>query len=350
MESKSNATAATGSSQPSRITIPPKAFHARAETWRLLMKDGYHLCWHPQFVDFSLNKATRVGTVGEIVRSKAFLSACACFVATRPNSFGQLRVSSEMLFAANRGPTQPLLEIFLRAELQRVVGWLNMAGCSASVLEEVYNAVRYQFIINGAKFEPGRLLDNPRFATFGYSAFQRAYIRGAWTHVKKGFVPLGPAQSVQKSSKTLAGNDQMAAELTVQAQPAAVYDVRACLIPALRFALSDGNAWDVFHGIVYANVSFEDLAVALDVSPGWISAVVTAPIVERLRAFFGDRHSAGGSGRTKITDLKDLLCDLLPEHEFKRHIPRPGTSEPLRKMARLAAGTGSTVRDGDRQP
>jgi len=326
------------------IVIPPDAFRARQRTWSVLAEGGYHLCWHPQFVDFALNKVADATSVHEVLKSKEFLSECARFVADHQKILGLIRVSSDLLFEANKRSTQPLLDSFLQCELHRAAGRLNIVDRSPSGLEEIHNAVRYQFILNGSKFEPGRELADGQYTTFGYAAFQRAFIRMAWTRVKKGFLPTVSIDADEVHFES----DRALAKFAVPSQPTEIYDVKAGLVPALRLALNEATAWDVFFGIVYENKSVEELQGAAKVSSGWISVVVTASILEKLRAFFGDRDSVAGSKRPKITDLRELLCDLLPEHEFRRRVPRPIKSEDLRKTRSLPSG--QNLRGGALQP
>ncbi|MEY2563564.1 MAG: hypothetical protein QOH88_1757 [Verrucomicrobiota bacterium] len=291
-----------------------------------------------------MNKVADATSVHEVLESKEFLSECARFVADHQKIFGLTRLSSELLFEANKRSIQPLLDSFLQCELHRAVGRLNIVDRSPSGLEEIHNAVRYQFILNGPKFEPGRERADGQYTTFGYAAFQRAFIRLAWTHVKRGFLPTVSIDADEVHFES----DCALSKFAVPSQPTEIYDVKVGLVPALRFALNEATAWDVFCGIVYENKSVEDLQGIAKVSSGWISIVVTATILEKLQAFFGDRDSVACSKRPKITDLRELLCDLLPEHEFRRRVPRPIKSEDIRKTGCLPSG--ETLRVGALQP
>lgn len=161
------------------ITVPAHIFQRRVQTWKTLLAGGYHLCWHPQFVDCALNKVPGASSVDEITSSKRFLSACARLNLYQDVVGEPLVLSSALLHGANREPQQTLVDIFLRSQIPRAMSRLSIAALGWSAREDVHELLRYHYIVNAGKFEAGTQLANDRFRTFGYAAFHRSFIRAA---------------------------------------------------------------------------------------------------------------------------------------------------------------------------
>lgn len=307
------------------ITIPASAFRRRTETWKTLVAGSYHLCWHPQFIDCALNKMPGATSINEVVYSKRFLSACARVDLYEGPEQQRLALSPALLLQANSQPHQPLLDIFLCSQIPRAMSNLNIAALGLSNREEAYELLRYHYIVNAVKFEPGSELPDGRFRTFGYSAFHRSFIRAAWNGIKREFQP---SRSLNLSAYSLDSCDETSAasiphEACVDAQTADVYDVRMCLPAALRHALSDSLAWDVFYGHVYKGRRLDELVLELKVSPSFLSIRVTSQIVAKLREYFGFSNSFIDAERTKISDFRGLLDGILSQSDFLDLVPRP---------------------------
>jgi hypothetical protein len=264
-------------------------------------------------------------SINEVVSSRRFLSACAQVNLYEVPDQQRLALSSALLLEANSQPHQPLLDIFLCSQIPRAMSNLNIAALGLSNREEAYELLRYHYIVNAGKFEPGSELPDGRFRTFGYSAFHRSFIRAAWNGIKREFQP---ARSLNPSAYSLDSCDETSAasiphEACVGAQTADVYDVRMCLPAALRHALSDSLAWDVFYGHVYKGRRLDELVLELKVSPSFLSIRVTSKIVEKLREYFGSSNSSINTERTKISDFRGLLDGVLSEGDFLNLVPRP---------------------------
>lgn len=308
--------------------IPAHIFERRVQTWRTLVAGAYHLCWHPQVVDCALNKVPGASSIDEIVRSNRFLSACARITLSDQVVAGALVISSSMLREANRDPHQPLLEAFLQSQIPRAMRRLSIAALGVSDREDAYELLRYHYIVNSGKFEAGSPLPDGRFRTFGYAAFHRSFIRAAWNGIRHGFQPCVSLDAPVCSSEPGFGSASTPVEASVPAQSSAVYDVRMSLPAALREALCDCIRWEVFHGYIYKGETFEEIAPRFSVSPSFLSKRVTSQILQTLRDYFDGPSSAAAAERTKISDVRELLCSLLPEAEFLNVVPRPSRVVP----------------------
>jgi hypothetical protein len=302
------------------------------QTWQTLVAGVYHLCWHPQFIDFALNKVPGAESIDSILGSKRFLSACARLHLRREAAGAPLLLSSSVLRDANRKPHQTLLEIFLRSQISRAMSKLNMAALGLSDREDVYELLRYHYILNAGKFESGSELVDGRFRTFGYAAFHRSFIRAAWNGIKHGFQPCVSLDApTHPSEATEPARDAWSPkEACVAAQSPEVYDVRMSLPAALRDALCDSISWEVFYGHLYKGKTFEEIAPQFDVSPSFLSKRVTSKILQKLRDYFGASDAPMDAERTKISDLRELLCCLLPEGDFLNFVPRPPDDAAMR--------------------
>ena len=318
------------------ITIPASAFRRRTETWKTLVAGSYHLCWHPQFIDCALNKVPGATSIKEVVNSRRFLSACARVNLCEGPEQRRLALSSALLLQANGQPHQRLLDIFLCSQIPRAMSNLHIAALGISNREEAYQLLRYHYIVNAGKFEPGSQLPDGRFRTFGYSAFHRSFIRAAWNGIKREF---RPSRSLNLSTYSLDSCDDASLisipdEACVRAQPTDVYDVRMCLPAALRHALSDSLAWDVFYGHVYKGTRLDELVLESKVSPSFLSIKVTSKIVQKLRDYFGFSDASIDTERTKISDLRGLLDGILSEGDFLKFVPRPSVARGFLEQER----------------
>jgi hypothetical protein len=324
------------------FTMPSSAFARRVQTWETLVAGSYHLCWHPQFIDAALNKVPAATSIEQIVGSKRFLSACARLNRYKTSVQQPLAVSSTVLREANREPRQPLLDMFLGSQISRAMSNFNINAFGASSREDAYELLRYQYIVNAGKFKPGSQVADDRFRTFGYSAFHRSFIRAAWNGiVKQGFHRCESLDTTADAVES-AGQTCLTAvpeEACVAPQSAGVYDVQMCLPAALRYALSDSVAWDVFYGHVYRGSKLDELVPHLKVSPAFLSVRITSQIMKRLGEYFGAAEAEVEATRPKITDLRDLLDSVLSERDFVKLVPRPTDDQTSRRRVRLPEPT-----------
>ena len=291
-------------------------FEQRNVTWKTLTRDHLHLIWHPQFVDCALNYVPGANSAAAIVASTRFLEGCREYAGLSDNGLdSDLCTPSDLL--RPDGGQQSHLNVFLKEQVAKTLLSLRATDNSASGREEVANALRYQFILNAANYRPGSRLADGTYKTFGYSAFQRSYLRAAWRPIKRGF----------SSAVELQENDQTAVDSPTFQRVEATPDFRLTLVDALRLALPDLLGWRVFVGLIFDDRLLEDLARELDATPSFISIAVTPSIVAIIQASFGDGRCTSFE-RIKITDLRDSLTQILSKEDFVRLVPPPIMSCP----------------------
>jgi hypothetical protein len=96
---------------------------------------------------------------------------------------------------------------------------------------------------------------------------------------------------------------------------------RACLVHALREALSDDFLWDLFHGITYEGRGLRDLAGSLGLSRSRLSELCRSAILPSLRQSLGVCTESGAD----FSSLTEACGDAFTEGDFRRLVPRPPT-------------------------
>ena len=308
-------------------TISAEELHARVTTWETLVREGLHLTWHPQFVDHAIDYVPSAGSIVEIVASEVFLIECARFIETNMCGActpGDLR--AKLLRAAN-DPQQEFLGVFIAQQTGRAVRALNISDTSPSALEELAATLRYQYVLNAAKYRLGTQLPNGTFRTFGYSAFQVNFIREGWNLIKPGLRSTTSIPAFDADCNS--ANSSEAQSIAPGWHPT----FRITLVETLHHVLAEPIAWEVFYGLMFEDLTLEEIADDVGISAAYISMTVTPGIVSSFQAAFGlaasrNRHAE----RVKITDMREPLCRLLSKDEFLRLIPRP--SLPMPKMTK----------------
>ena len=313
------------------VAVSPEQFHARRITWEAIVREGCHLFWHPQIVDYALERVASASSVEEIVASELFRADCERFATDDASSLGPSDLSAEKLLQARDDPRQGLLNAFISRQTARAIKALSINNTSPSAVEELADALRYQYVLNAAKYRPGIELPDGTFRTFGYAAFHVNFIREAWNLIKTGFrsttsIQTNPAFDAECDSANVGEAQSIA--------PGWHPTFKITLIETLRHALSEPMAWDVFNGLMFDDLTLEEIAAHVGISAAYISMTVTPGIVSSFQAAFDLPTAVNrNNDRVKITDMREPLCRLLSKEEFVRLIPRP----PL-PMPRMTSG------------
>src|SRR6202140_1796984 len=292
-----------------RVSVSAAVFCARTTTWETLVREECHLCWHPQFVDHAIDHVPSASSIGEILASKVFLEECRLFMDGSKIRLSPSENLAAKLLSVRYDPQQEFLSTFIAQQTSRAVKALNVNNTSASALEEIGGALRYQYVLNAAKYRPGTPLPDGTFRTFGYSAFQVNFIREGWNLIKN---QLRSSASIQVNPAFNLECDFASMDEAQTIAPEGHPSFRITLIETLREALAKPLAWDVFNGLMFEDLTLEELAREVGISAAYISMTVSPGIVSSVQAAFDmPAASKRNSNRIKITDMREPLCRLL---------------------------------------
>lgn len=301
------------------------AFEARQRTWAVLKAGNYHLLWHPQFVDYSLNRCPGAHSIEQIIGCAKFIRGCQQFA----RETGRWKVTRETLLRPHSAPAGEPLNAYFATQTKRAMRTLNCADRSFTNEEEVCAAIRHQYFAEARAFVAGRRLGDGTYQSYGYAAYHQQYIRRAWNTITKQYAPaalsLDRADAGREADSWSDWIDSQATDVDQSSGALELIDFKDSLAAGLRSALREDRDWDVFHSVIYRGETVAALAERFRVSQGSISDGVTAQILAALRSSLSDYYDCSSSRRVRITELREPLCDLLPEAEFLRLIPRLAT-------------------------
>lgn len=330
------------------VSLNAEAAKAREVTWETLKRHHVHVCWHPQFVDFAVNRRPGASSLEAITGCTAFLRACQQFCKASSNGLEDLVITPALLLAANKDPRQSLLNCYLNSQLARVMGELNAKEMSESDREETKAKLKEVFFRNANRFQTASPAQaDGSFRTYGYNAFQSSYIRSAWDSVIDDFLPVvslsRAAPSVEEDEIPTDSIELECLAGFASSRGDDLAFLADCLAAGLRGALDDQLSWDVFYGMVYLDAKLSDLEETLGISRAYLSGTVNAAIVEKLRTSISDIYKPQDGRRIRITELRDPLLDFLPEDDFLHMVPRPA-----QECGRLQCKKAFTTRKVDR--
>lgn len=124
--------------------LSARAFEARQQTWLTLKREDCHLLWHPQFVDYGLNRVPGAANIQTIVKSERFVRACQQFASAGDTSLKHIRITPDLLLHPSGGT---LLQTFLQVQTKRMMEELKVADQSELNREELSATLRHQFIV-----------------------------------------------------------------------------------------------------------------------------------------------------------------------------------------------------------
>lgn len=307
------------------VVLSTTAFKARQTTWETLRSGNYHLFWHPQFIDYALNRVPGATCIQTIVGSVKFLRACRQFAMERDATLARIGITEDLLLDLSPHRAERLITYYLHSQSLRGMKRLSMTDHAVSSQEDVYSAVRHQFFSQANSFKVGEDLGDGKYCSYGYAAFHQQFIRAAWNEIKAGFCPT-PAVDRMILDGPNENEDWVESQMNEGCQTSRtleLLDFKSLLADSLREALSDPQGWDVFHGMIYHERTVSEMASTLGISVGHISDQITYPILEGLRFRLSSFYHAKDAKRIRITEFRDALTECLSETEFLSLIPRP---------------------------
>lgn len=309
------------------VVLTTTAYEARQLTWETLKQNHYHVCWHPQFVDYAINRCPGARSIEAIVRCPAFLRACQQFCRSSTNGLRDMAMTPRVLMTANQDPRQSLVDCYLNSQLARVIGELNAREMSESDREETKAKLKHVFFRNAERFQTAASLPDGSFRTYGYNAFHSSYIRSAWDAVIEEFCPtvrlngIAPSAGEEETPTDSLELECLAGAASSRSDELAL--IGESLVQALRHALDDQLSWDIFYGMMYVGADLTELEETLGISRAYLSGTVNSAILAKLRIAISDIYKPLASRTIRISELRDPLLDFVPEDEFLRMVPRP---------------------------
>lgn len=314
---------------------------ARQVTWETLKRHHYHVSWHPQFVDFAVNRRPGARSIETIVGCSAFIRACQRFCRTSTNGLEDVTITPALLVRANQDPRQNLLDCYLKSQLARVLEEVNAKTMSESDREETKAKLKAVVFRSAERFQTASCLPDGRFRTYGYCAFQSSYIRSAWDSVIEDFLPMvslnGATRRVEEDETPTDILELECLAGAVSTRPDELAFIADSLAAGLREALDDQLSWDVFYGMMYLESELTDLERTLGITRAYLSGTVNSAIVAKLRTAISDIYKPRVGRSIRISELRDPLLDFLPEDEFLRLVPRPTTGLRSSRLKRAFA-------------
>lgn len=324
MKSKTTSPKRIGYIRCNTTILSTRALQARETTWLTLKRGDHHLLWHPQFVDFALNRVPGAPRIETIVTSRKFLRACQQFARTGNTSLKPLRITAGLLLDSGATTVGTLLASYLEVQTKRMMDELKVVDRSELNREELFSTLRYQFVVNSARFKTAVPIGDGTYRSYGFAAFHQQFIRGAWNSVKRDFCHAvsWDAASAGRDLLSYSVEGEMAAEQRVYDKSDWI-DFRPYFAATLRSALCDSRSWDVFYSMMYRDETVSQLSVALGVSEAYISVNLSKPIMDTLRSLLSEYYNGRCLKCIRITEIRQPLLDFLPEEDFQRFVPRP---------------------------
>lgn len=323
MRNKATSARCVGNLRCGSTVLLAAAFEARQRTWAVLQASNCHLLWHPQLVDYALNRRPGARSIEQIVDCRSFLRACQQFARQRDG----WEVTRGTLLNPHSARAGEALAAYFATQTKRAMRSLNCADRSFSNEEEVCAAIRHQYLAEAGAFIVGQSLGNGTYRSFGYAAYHQQYIRRSWNTITRDYAPAalsldGPAAAFGENDSWTDWVDSQSTAADNSSDALQMLDFKGSLAAALRSALRDEREWEVFHAIIYKGETVAALAERFCVAHGHISDAVTAQILSALRCSLSDYYDCDSTRRVRITELREPLCDLLPESEFLTLVPR----------------------------
>lgn len=301
-------------------------------TWETLVREHYHVSWHPQILDYAMNRRPGASSIEQVLRDRKFLRACQQFAAARK---GETRwnVAPNVLSDIGHPQAAAPRDAYLAAQTNRAMRTLKCVDRSAAAREEIFATIRHQYLAQAADFRPGVDLGNDTFQSYGYAAYHERFLPRSWNAIAK-------ARSAERVlERTPIRNDEhqswsdrvdaRARDVDDRFERLKLIGFKSALADALRAALSEARCWDVFHAMIYRGEKASSLAARWSVSQGHISDAITNKILDALRLPLASFYDCASRRRIRITALREPLCDLLPESDFLALVPRPLPALPL---------------------
>lgn len=312
------------------------------------MRGSYHLVWHPQIIDYGLNRCPGAASIDDIVGDRKFMRASQHYAAASEGSFGAGKVTADILWNISHREATDALGYYLAAQTNRAIRVLKCVDRSPTAREEIFATIRHQYLAQAGEFRPGADAENGTFRSFGYAAYHQRFIPKAWHEITKVYSAERLLQRLPKRNDDAGSwSDQVdagAREVDTRFTRLNLIGFKNVLADSLRSALCETQSWDVFHAMIYRGETASSLATRLSLSQGHISDAITNKILNALRSPLASFYDCASPRRIRITELREPLCDLLPESDFLALIPRPLPSlpRPLNRGRQSALGESRT--------